>query len=159
MKRAYTILITIVAILAVVTIAIGTIFIYEGVTKNNLIVNRMKVEQVTLALDPNNPSQLTMILTAADAQKAADTIATHRRSIAPSYQALLAQGTGKFDPANPTDVTYAQAMNLENYLYMAVLAFGVVQITLAAGAFMIITGIALGVLALVLFKLLTRPAT
>jgi hypothetical protein len=54
---------------------------------------------------------------------------------------------------NTTDVTYAQAMNLENYLYMAVLAFGVVQITLAAGAFMVITGLAFGIIALVLFKL------
>jgi hypothetical protein len=49
-------------------------------------------------------------------------------------------------------------MNLENYLYMAVLAFGVVQITLAAGAFMVITGIAFGVIALVLFKLSKKVA-
>jgi hypothetical protein len=152
------ILAIVVTALGVVAIVIGGVFVYEGVAKNNLIVNRMKVEQVTLALDPNNPNQLTTILTAGEAQKAADTIAEHRRSIAPSYQALLNEGTGKFDPSNTTDVTYAQAMNLENYLYTAVLAFGVVQIVLAAGAFMIVAGIAFEVVALVLFKLSRKAA-
>ena len=155
-NRALAIIVT---ILGVIAIVIGAVFIYEGVAKNDLIVNRMKVEQVTLALDPSNPNQLTTILTAAEAQKAADTIAEHRRSIAPSYQALLNKGTGKFDPANPTDVTYAQAMNLENYLYTAVLAFGVVQIVLAAGAFMIVTGVTFEVVALILFKLSPKAAT
>jgi hypothetical protein len=60
------------------------------------------------------------------AQKAADTIAGHRRVISPSYQDLL--GSGRFDPTNPQHLTYAQAMNLENYLYMAVTAFGLIQV-------------------------------
>ena len=72
--------------------------------------------------------------------------------IAPSYQELLNKGTGKFDPANPTDLTYAQAMNLENYLYMAVTAFGLIQVTLASGVFMVITGLALGGTGLALYR-------
>jgi hypothetical protein len=61
-------------------------------------------------------------------------------------------GTGKFDPTNPTHLTYAQALNIENYLYLAVLGFGVISIVLATGGFMIITGISLGIIGLVLIK-------
>jgi hypothetical protein len=140
-----------VIVLSVAAIVIGGIFIGEGVAKNNLIVDRMKVEKVTLAVDPNNPSATTQINNASDAQKAADTIAGHRRSIAPTYQDLL--GTGKFDPTNAKDLTYAQAMNLENYLYMAVTAFGLIQVTMASGAFMVIVGVAIGCVGLALMRL------
>jgi hypothetical protein len=140
-----------VAVLGLVALVLGGVFIGEGIAKNNLIVDRMKVEKVTLALDPNNPNVYTQINNANDAQKAADTIASHRRAIAPTYQDLL--GNGKFDPTNPKDLTYAQAMNLENYLYMAVTAFGLIQVTMANGVFMVITGIALGGTGLALYRI------
>ena len=140
-----------VAVLGLVALVLGGVFIGEGIAKNDLIVDRMKVEKVTLALDPNNPNVYTQINNANDAQKAADTIASHRRAIAPTYQDLL--GNGKFDPTNPKDLTYAQAMNLENYLYMAVTAFGLIQVTMANGVFMVITGIALGGTGLALYRI------
>ena len=37
-----------------------------------------------------------------------------------------------------------QASNLENYLYLAVIAFGLAQSVIASSVFMIVTGIALG---------------
>lgn len=151
MKRTYRAISFAVAVLGLVAVVIGSVFVFEGVAKNNLIVDRMKLENVTLALDPNNPSQGTLIQNAADAQKAADIIAQHRRSIAPTYVDLL--GDGRFDPTNPTHLTYAQAMNLENYLYLAVSAFGLIQVTMAAGAFMIVAGIALMLIALLLLKI------
>jgi hypothetical protein len=141
----------VISILGLVALVIGIIFVFQGVSKNNLIVDRMNIEKVTLALDPNNPTQITQITNGADAQKAADTIASHRRAIAPSYQDLL--GGAKFDPSNLKELTYAQAMNLENYLYLAVTAFGLVQVVEAAGVFMIVTGIALGLTGLLLFKI------
>jgi len=142
-----------VLVLGVVAIVIGGVFIGLGFAKNNLIVERMKIEKVTLAVDPNQPDVTTQINNAADAQKAADTIAEHRRSIAPSYQDLLNMGNGRFDPTNPTDLTYAQAMNLENYLYLAVAAFGLVQVALASGAFMVVTGLALGGTGVALYRI------
>lgn len=141
----------VVIVLALVAIVIGGVFIGQGLAKNKLIVDRMNVEKVSLALDPNNPSLYTAINNAADAQKAADTIATHRRGIAPTYQDLL--GGEKFDATKPLQLTYAQAMNLENYLYMAVTAFGLVQVVIANGAFMVIVGLALGCVGLVLMRL------
>ncbi len=151
MKRMHRGLSILISVIGVIAIVIGAVFIFEGISKNNMITNRMNVEKVTLAVDPNNPGQVTQINDAADAQKAADTIASHRRSIAPTYQDLL--GGKQFDPTDPKELTYAQAMNLENYLYMAVMAFGLVQVVLAAGAFMIVVGIGLGLIGLVLYKI------
>jgi hypothetical protein len=142
----------VILLLGVAAIVIGGVFITEGVMKNNLIVDRMNVEKVSLNLDPNHPEVFTPINNADDAQKAADLIAEHRRSIAPTYQDLLNQGNGRFDPTNPTDLTYAQAMNLENYLYMAVTAFGLIQSTMANGAFMIIVGLAVGLVGFLIFR-------
>jgi hypothetical protein len=140
-----------VIVLAVAAIAIGVVFIVEGMAKNNLIVDRMNVEKVSIALDPNNPGQYTAINNSGDAQKAADTIASHRRAIAPTYQDLLAGG--RFDPTNPQHLTYSQAMNLENYLYMAVTAFGLIQVTMASGAFMVIVGVTIGCIGVILLRL------
>ncbi len=141
----------IVVILGVVGFIIGGVFLGMGIAKNKLIVDRMNIEKVSLAVDPNNPDVYTQINNAADAQKAADTIAEHRRSIAPTYQDLLAGG--RFDPTNPQHLTYSQAMNLENYLYMAVMAFGLVQVTEAAGGFMLIMGIALFLIGLAFYRI------
>ncbi len=137
--------------LGVLAIVIGAVFVFQGFSKNNLIVERMRVEKVSFALDPDDPTKLTQVQTGAQAQAAADVISSHRRAIAPTYQDLLAGG--KFDSTNPKHLTYAQAMNLENYLYLAVTAFGLVQVALGAGAFMVVTGIALGLTGLVLFRL------
>ena len=141
-----------VLVLGVIAIVIGGVFITEGIMKNNLIVDRMNVEKVTLNIDPNNPTVFTAINNADDAQRAADLIAEHRRSIAPTYQELLSQSGGRFDPTNATELTYAQAMNLENYLYMAVTAFGLIQATMANGAFMIIVGVAIGIVGFLIYR-------
>jgi hypothetical protein len=83
--------------------------------------------------------------------KAGDTIREHRRNIAPTYSDLL--GEGRYDPTNPEQLTYAQAMNLENYLYLAVVAFGLTQAVMGRGVFMVITGLALGSAGVVLYRL------
>jgi len=142
--------------LGVLAIVIGAVFVFQGFSKNNLIVERMQVEKVSLAIDPNDPNTLTQIQNGAQAQAAADVISAHRRAIAPTYQDLLAGG--RFNSNNSTHLTYAQAMNLENYLYLAVAAFGLIQVVLGAGAFMVITGIALGLTGLVLLRLPAKTA-
>ncbi len=141
----------IILLLGVVAIAVGGVFIGQGFSKNNLIVERMEIEKVSIALDPENPELYTAINDIDDAQKAGDVIAEHRRSIAPTYQDLLAGG--RFDSTNPTHLTYGQAMNLENYLYLAVAAFGLVQVALASGAFMVLTGVALVGSGIALYRL------
>jgi hypothetical protein len=135
-------------------IAIGGVFVGEGFAKNKLIVDRMNVEKVTLTItNSDNTTQTIHVNNSADAQKAADKIATDRRFIAPTYQDLLAQTNNRFDSTNPKELSYAQAMNLENYLYMAVTAFGLIQVTMASGAFMIITGIGIGLIGIALYRI------
>jgi hypothetical protein len=140
----------IIIILGVIGIAVGGVFIGQGMAKNNLITQRMTTENVSLATDPNNPDVLTRVNSAASAQKVADKIAADRRAIAPSYQALLAGG--RFDPTNPKYVSYAQAMNLENYLYTAVMAFGLTQSVMGSGAYMAAVGLAVVLIGVALYR-------
>lgn len=119
----------------------GAVFIYQGATKSNLLKNTMRQEKITLNFVPGAP-QNEIIDSAKTAMIAGDTIREHRREIAPTYEALL--GGKKFNPNNPKDLTYAQALNMENYLYLAVVGFGLTQLATASGVFMIIMGIAIG---------------
>ena len=134
--------------LGVVGIVMGAIFVGLGVVKNNQLVTAMRVEQVKLPLHEGEESSL--IDSGAEAQAAGDIIREHRRGIAPTYQDLL--GEGRYDPTNPQHLSYAQALNMENYLYLAVVGFGLIQSVMANGAFMIISGIALGATGVVLLR-------
>ena len=138
-----------VLILGLVAVVFGAVFIGLGMAKNNQLVGAMRQEQVTLSLEEGAPPAL--IDNMAKAQAAGDLIREHRRGIAPTYQDLL--GEGRFDPTNPEQLTYAQAMNMENYLYLAVIGFGIIQAVMASGVFMVITGIALGGTGVVLYRL------
>ena len=97
------------------------------------------------------PASGEVIDSAREAEIAGDTVREHRHGIAPTYGDLL--GEEKFNPTNPQQLTYAQALNLENYLYLAVLGFGVTQVVIGSGAFMVITGLALGGTGTALLKL------
>jgi hypothetical protein len=136
--------------LGIAGIVMGGVFVGLGMSRDNLLKANMRAENVNMGIvDPNLKNEA--IDSLSEAMKAGDTIRQHRHSIAPSYDALLAGG--RFDPTNPAHLTYAQAMNLENYLYLAVTAFGLTQAVMGTGAFMIITGLAIGATGIVLLKL------
>ena len=137
--------------LGLVAVVVGAVFISQGIAKDNLLVTAMQKEKITLGIEEGKLAEGEVIDTAAEAEKAGDTVREHRHGIAPTYGDLL--GEERFNPTNPEQLTYAQALNLENYPYLAVLAFGVTQVILASGAFMIITGIALGGTGIALHKL------
>ena len=142
-----------VLLVGVVTVVIGAVFIGQGVSKNNQLVGAMRLEQVTLGIEGAELED-EVIDSLGEAQKAGDTVREHRRGIASSYSDLL--GGERYNPADPQQLTYAQALNLENYLYLAVIAFGLTQSVTASGAFMVLTGIALGGTGLVLYRLSGR---
>jgi len=129
-------------VLAVVAIAMGIVFIYQGIAKDNLVRGEMQAEKVTYGLPKEAVARGEVIDTAEKAQKVADTVKEHRHNIAPTYNDLLKGG--KYDPTNPQHLTYSQAINLENYLYLGVLALGLTTVVLASGIFMVVTGIATG---------------
>lgn len=139
----------IVLLLGVVAIAFGGTFIGLGVAKNNELKEAMRVERVTLGIEAGLEGEV--IDTLGEAQKAGDTVREHRRGIAPTYGDLL--GEGRYNPEDLDQLKYAQALNLENYLYLAVVAFGLIQSITASGVFMIVTGIALGGTGVALLRL------
>jgi hypothetical protein len=141
----------IVLLLGLVGLGVGGAFIGIGVAKNNQVATSLRAEKVTLGISAEDVAKGQVVDTMSEAQKAADTLTTHRRSIAPTYSDLL--GGAKFDPSNLKQLSYAQGMNLQNYMYTAVLAFGLAQSIIANGAFMIATGLALVVAGFAIFKL------
>jgi len=139
-----------VLLLGVVAMVVGAVFMYQAYEKESWMKEAMRLENVTLGLTEEQIAAGEVIDTAGEAQSAGDTIREHRRSIASSYQELLAGG--QYDPTNPAHLSYAQALNMENYLYLAVLGFGVTTVIYGTGAFMIIVGIALAGTGIVLFR-------
>ena len=137
--------------LGVLAIVIGAIFVFQAIEKNNWITTQMQLEKVTVGLTPQQIQSGEVVDNAAKAQAAADKIRADRRKIAPTYNDLL--GGGKYDPTNLQQLKYTQALNMENSLNIAVLSFGVTTEILGTGAFMIITGLGLGLTGLVLFRL------
>jgi len=136
--------------LAIIAFALGTVFVVQGVTKSAWMSDAMRAEKVTLGLSNESIAEGNFVDTAAEAQQAGDTIREHRHTIAPTYNALL--GGAKFNASDPVQLTYAQAMNMENYLYLAVLGFGVAQMALGAGVFMLVVAVALGIIGLTMRK-------
>lgn len=136
--------------LGLVAIVLGGVFVAQGFAKQSFLSDAMTQEKITLGIEGGDMAAGEYIDTAAEAQVAGDTVREHRRTIAPTYGDLL--GEGRYDPTNPEQLTYAQALNLENYLYLAVLGFGVVQVVLGVGAFMIVTGIGMGATGLALMR-------
>jgi hypothetical protein len=148
MKRLLALL---VIILGVVSLGLGAFFIYQGMSKQNWLVSNIKAEKITLGLTPEEVAAGKVLESASDLQKAGDTIRGHRHLIAPTYNEAL--GGKQYDPTNTQDATYAQAMNLENYLYLGVLSFGVVQVVEGVGAFMIVVAVALGAIGIILWRI------
>ena len=135
----------IVILLAVISLTMGVAFIQQGFAKEAFLVTAMSQEQITI------DGVEGIIDSAQKAQVAGDTVREHRHGIAPTYGDLL--GEGRFNPADPTQLTYAQALNLENYLYLAVASFGVFTVVKVTGVFMIIMSFALGATAYGLLSL------
>ena len=140
-----------VLILGLMSVALGGVFVAQSISKHNYIRDRARLEQLTFGLDADAVARGEFVDSANGMQTAANTIAEHRRAIAPTYQSQ-----GKFDPTNPTQLTYSQAINLENYLYLGVLSFGVTQLAFGSGIFMIVAGCALAAGGIALFGLASR---
>jgi hypothetical protein len=147
----------IISLIGLVGIVVGSVFIQQSIEKSNWMTTAMRQEKVTLDLPDEKIKAGEVIDTPEELQKAADTIRTHRHNIAPTYQDLLGPG-GKYDPTNPKQLTYSQAINMENYLYLGVLGFGVSTVILGVGAFMIISGLAMILTSIILFGIIRKLA-
>ena len=156
MVRTESYLSMILIVVAVVSVVVGAIFIYQGMEKESWMKEAMRLEKVTLGLSEEMVQAGELVDSAEEAQIAGDTIREHRRGIASTYDELL--GGGRYDPANPAHLSYAQALNMENYLYLGVLGFGVTTMLIGIGVFMILTGLGFGVTGIILIRIVkTMP--
>ncbi len=137
-----------VLLLSVVAVVMGIVFVQQGFAQEHFLVTSMEQEQITI-------DGVDGIVDSADkALLAGNTVREHRHGIAPTYGDLL--GGERYNPTDLKQLSYAQALNLENYLYLAVASFGIFTVVKVTGAFMIIMGIALGGTGVVLFRLTKR---
>ena len=116
----------IIIILGVFSLGLGIFFVYQGGLKSNYLVTNIKAEKITLGLTPEQIAAGKVDDTADQLQAASEKVGSDRHNVAGSYDQLLKGG--KFDPTNSQDLVWAQALNLENSLNLAILAFGVAEI-------------------------------
>jgi hypothetical protein len=142
-------------VLSVVVIVCGGLSIWLGQSNADAVSDHLKDQKVSLRVfDENAPSDA-LITNAAEARLAADTLATHLKGIAPSYSDLL--GGKRFDPTNPTQLTYVTGMNLEGQMNLAALAFGLTTVLTFFGVVLIIIGVVLLVIGFDIFLYHVRP--
>lgn len=137
-----------VVVIGLINVALGITFIAIGMSKQDYLTSTMREEQITLGIPDQQIAAGEVIDTMGEAQVAGDIVRSHRHQIAPTYGDLL--GGEKFDPGDPRQLTYAQAMNIENYVYLAAASFGITYLSIGAGVGMLLGGLALMVVALVL---------
>ncbi len=111
MTRSSRLLALLIILAGIVAVAMGITYIAQGVIKSQYLSSAMQQEQITLGIESEQLEEGEVIDTAKEAEIAGDTIRAHRRSIAPTYGALL--GDEQYDPSNPQHLTYAQALNLQ----------------------------------------------
>jgi hypothetical protein len=150
MKRWSKLIAVAVLVLGLVNVGIGAAFIGIGVDKHSYLKSTMDEEKITLGIPDEKIAAGEVIDTMNEAQVAGDIVRSHRHEIAPTYGDLL--GGGRYDPTNPTHLSYAQAMNIENYLYLATASFGITYLSMGAGAALLLVGIALMAVGVVVYK-------
>jgi hypothetical protein len=154
MKRWGKLIALAVLVIGLVNVALGITFISIGVAKQGFLTSTMREEKITLGIPDSKIAQGEVIDTMGEAQAAGDVVRGHRHQIAPTYGDLL--GGQKFNPGDPKQLTYAQAMNIENYLYLAAASFGITYLSIGAGVAMLVIGLALALIAFLAYWYMRR---
>jgi hypothetical protein len=142
-------------VLAVIVIAGGAVAIALGVTESKSVSDHLKQQKVSFKIFDENAPADSFITNASQARKAADTLAEHLKKIAPTYSDLL--GGKKFDPTNPTQLTYVTGMNLEGQMNLAALAFGLTTVLTFFGAVLMVIGVVLFIIGIDIYFYHIRP--
>jgi hypothetical protein len=141
MKKWSKLIAVVVLIFGLVNVGVGGTFIGIGASKQHYLKTAMDQEKITTELTDAQIAAGELVDTMGEAQKAGDLVRSHRHAIAPTYEELL--GGGRYDPTNTKQLTYAQAMNIENYLYLATASWGLTYMALGVGVALVLAGAAL----------------
>ena len=150
MKKWSKLIAVVVLIFGLVNVGVGGTFIGIGVSKQHYLKTAMQQEKITTELTDAQIAAGQVVDTMGEAQKAGDLVREHRHGIAATYEELLAGG--RYDPTNVKQLTYAQAMNIENYLYLATASFGITYLSAGVGAALVLVGVALMAIAFIVYR-------
>ena len=127
---------------AVISVAMGAVFISQGIAKNDLLIQTMAAEKVAYAAPDANGAIKGVIDTPEEAAIMSGVLKDHRVKDYGYYSEL------KRD--DPKRDQILKAITMETSLNLAQLGFGLVTVVESTGAFMIIMGLALGTVAFVI---------
>lgn len=127
-------------VFALIAFVVGGIYAWQGWSKTQQIQTQAAAEQVQVGLSEDQIKAGEVVDTMPEFEAAANTITEHKLSIAKTYKEAL--DGKKYDPTNPKQLTYAQAMNLENSLRIGMISAGLALTMIGHGLFYIMTGIA-----------------
>jgi predicted negative regulator of RcsB-dependent stress response len=127
-------------IFALIAIIVGGIFTWQGLSKTQQIKAQAVIENVQVGLSEDQIKAGEVVDTIPEFENAANTITEHKMGIAKTYKEAL--DGKKYDPTNPKQLTYAQAMNLENALRIGMISSGLALTMIGHGLFYIMTGVA-----------------
>jgi hypothetical protein len=150
-----------IAIMGLVIVVMGGAYLGIAFQKNALVTDSLRAQKITLGLTPDQIAAGKLVDDGPTAMVAAQTLNEHLGKIAPTYGDLMASNTktaGKFDPTNPSNITYGQGLTMETGFNLAVLTFGFIQETMVTGVALIIIGLVIGLLGLTILGLAKKQA-
>lgn len=126
-------------VFAVISLAFGSIFIYQGLNANDMLIKALVAEKVTYTADDAKGAIKGVIDTPEEAVVMSDILRDHRIKDYGYYAAL------KRD--DPKRDQILKAITMETSLNLAQLGFGLATVVTVTGVFMVVMGAALGVVA------------
>lgn len=126
---------TIVLLVGVVSVVMGGIFIFQGIDKGNLVIEAMCLEKVEYGGADGTIEGI--VDTPDEAQVMAGLLREHRMENYGHYTELARD--------DPKRDGILKAMTMENALNLAQVGYGLSQVVIVTGIFMVIIGLTLGV--------------
>jgi hypothetical protein len=140
--------------LGMVVFILGGIFTVLAIQKNDFVTSSLRQQKLTLGLTKEQVSAGKLVDNVDSVMVAIVTLQDHLKRTAPTYGDLVASNkTGKFEPTDAANLSYAQGLNLITSLSLVALSFGVVQEILGTGIALLAVGAAVAGCGIAIFKL------
>ncbi len=145
MKRLRVYGAILVAVLSIISTVVGAVFVAQGLSTKQFIVDGLRSEKVTLGIEESAVKTGEIVDTEQEVKVAAATLTQHLRDRYGTY-ADTKQGS-------PERATYLDGLTLVNSLNVAAMGFGTVTMVIVSGILLIIMGLATGTVGLAMVQL------
>ncbi|MDP2931023.1 MAG: hypothetical protein Q8O05_00820 [Chloroflexota bacterium] len=148
MKRLRVYGAILVVLLSIISTVVGAVFVTQGLSTKQFIVDGLRAEKVTLGIEESAVKAGEIVDTEQEARVAAVTLTQHLRDRYGTY-ADTKQGS-------PERTTYVQGLTLLNSLNEVVMGFGTVTMVIVSGVLLITMGLATGTVGVAMVGLARR---